>query len=61
MPHKLRNCQLNWRAKYECPPDSVCGGYCLIADDEHYTESSIATCRACWSRYDPESEVNVEE
>lgn len=61
MAHKLRNCQLNYRAEYECPPDSVCVGYCLISDDEHYTETHIATCRACWGRYDPESEVNVEE
>lgn len=61
MAHKLRNCQLNYRAKYECPPDFSYGVYCRIPEDAHYNDSFIAVCRACWAKYDPESEVNVEE
>lgn len=61
MAHKLVNRQLIWRAKYECPPDFSYGSYCLIPNDVHYTDSHIAICRACWAKYDSESEVNVDE
>ena len=61
MAHKLRNCQLDYRAKHERPPVFSYGEYCKIPDGEQYTDSSIAICRACWAKYDPESEVNVEE
>lgn len=61
MPHKLRNCQLNYRAKYECPPVFSYGDYCQIPEDVHYNDAFIPICRACWAKYDPESEVNVEE
>lgn len=61
MIHKLTDGQLNYRAKYECPPDFSYGEYCKIPDGEQYTDSCIDICRACWAKYDPESEVNVEE
>lgn len=61
MAHKLRNCQLDYRATYECPPDFSYGEYCKIPDGEQYTDSCIATCRACWLKWlSKESEDNHE-
>lgn len=61
MPHKLADYQLNWITKYECPADSVCGGFCQITDDEHFTDLSLDICRACWLKwFSEESEDNDE-
>lgn len=61
MPIKLTNWQLDWVTKYECPPDSVLGGFCKIPCDEHFVDSSLVTCRACWLKWlSKESEDNYE-
>lgn len=60
MIHKLTDRQLNYRAASECPPTFSYGEYCQIPDDEQYTDSCIGVCRACWAKYDAESEDNDE-
>lgn len=31
-----------------CPVDLRENGQCMLLDDDLYSESSIAACRACW-------------
>ena len=52
---------LNLLAMTGCPVDWQIGGYCMLEDGDLYSESSIATCRACWLKWlSKESEDNYE-
>lgn len=54
--------KLNLLAMTACPIDWRSGGRCMLEDDDLYSESSIATCRACWLKWlSEESEDTHEE
>lgn len=42
---------LNLLAITACPVDLCADGQCMLLDDDLYSESSVATCRACWLKW----------
>lgn len=42
---------LNLLASTACPVDLPAHGDCMLLDDELYSESSVAICRACWVKW----------